>query len=166
MTVIWRPCPDFEDAYEISNYGDVKRILGGPGRVVGRVLRPKTDKDGYLSVTLVHNKRVKYARVHRLVCEAFHGGSPVDKPWALHRDGNNQNNHESNLYWGDAVENQHDAIRHGTHFGSVKTACLRGHPYTPENTYLDSRGKRSCKECRLAAGRAYYHRKKRGGNEL
>ena len=32
-----------------------------------------------------------------------------------------------------------------------RSECLRGHPYTPENTYVNRRGCRSCKTCRAAA---------------
>lgn len=32
-----------------------------------------------------------------------------------------------------------------------RSECLRGHLYTPENTYVNKRGCRSCKTCRAAA---------------
>ena len=31
---------------------------------------------------------------------------------------------------------------------AVKTHCRKGHEYTAENTYVDSRGSRSCRTCR------------------
>lgn len=39
------------------------------------------------------------------------------------------------------------AIRDGRVANAVKTHCLRGHPFTPKNTRLDSRGKRVCRTC-------------------
>jgi hypothetical protein len=40
------------------------------------------------------------------------------------------------------------------HFHKNKTACLRGHEFTPENTRVDKRGKRSCRACyRIYEGR-------------
>lgn len=43
----------------------------------------------------------------------------------------------------------------------VKTHCLRGHEYTPENTYVSpSRGTRSCVTCNDAKWRRTYERKK------
>jgi hypothetical protein len=30
---------------------------------------------------------------------------------------------------------------------AVKTHCVHGHPFTPENTRVDSRGKRCCRAC-------------------
>lgn len=35
----------------------------------------------------------------------------------------------------------------------AKTECLRGHAYTDENTYIDGKGKRSCRQCRAAVTR-------------
>lgn len=38
--------------------------------------------------------------------------------------------------------------------GTAQTACRRaGHPYTPENTYRDGRGRRRCRECARIADR-------------
>lgn len=33
------------------------------------------------------------------------------------------------------------------------TACIRGHEFTSENTYVDPRGRRTCKECRRITDR-------------
>jgi hypothetical protein len=37
----------------------------------------------------------------------------------------------------------------------VKTHCPRGHAFTTENTYLNPRGFRVCRECHRAADRRY-----------
>lgn len=42
-----------------------------------------------------------------------------------------------------------------------KTHCPKGHEYSPENTYRDKTGKRSCKACGRVAALAYYHRGRR-----
>lgn len=44
-------------------------------------------------------------RVHRLVCEAFHGPAPDGKPNVLHRDEDGRNNKPINLKWGTQKEN-------------------------------------------------------------
>jgi len=31
---------------------------------------------------------------------------------------------------------------------AMAPACVNGHPWTSENSYFDSRGRRSCRECR------------------
>ena len=49
-------------------------------------------------------KGVTY-KVHRLVCEAFHGPAPSDTPNCLHIDENAANNRSSNLKWGTQKEN-------------------------------------------------------------
>lgn len=66
-------------------YGVIKRGSGGP------------------------RKQVTFQRhtlnVGRLVCLAFHGPPPPDKPNALHRDENACNNVPGNLEWGSQKEN-------------------------------------------------------------
>jgi hypothetical protein len=34
---------------------------------------------------------------------------------------------------------------------ALKTECPSGHKYTPENTYLDPKGARHCRVCKIAA---------------
>ena len=43
--------------------------------------------------------------VARLICEAFHGPSPDDRPVAMHLDENPSNNTPENLKWGTQREN-------------------------------------------------------------
>jgi len=47
----------------------------------------------------------KTYKIARLVCEAFHGAPPEDKPVCMHLDENAANNNESNLQWGTQKEN-------------------------------------------------------------
>lgn len=47
----------------------------------------------------------KTYKLARLVCEAFHGAPPDDKPVCMHLDENSRNNRSSNLAWGSQREN-------------------------------------------------------------
>lgn len=49
--------------------------------------------------------RGKNYKVHRLICEAFHGPAPDDKPNCLHLDEDSSNNRPENLAWGSQKEN-------------------------------------------------------------
>ena len=42
----------------------------------------------------------------------------------------------------------------------LKTACPRGHPYSPANTYVDSKEKRYCRTCEKARKVVQWQRKK------
>lgn len=44
-------------------------------------------------------------RVHRLVCEAFHGPAPFEDAVCMHLDENAKNNSPDNLKWGTQKEN-------------------------------------------------------------
>lgn len=44
-------------------------------------------------------------KVHRLVCEAFHGPPPFDKAVVIHLDEDATNNRADNLKWGTQKEN-------------------------------------------------------------
>jgi hypothetical protein len=46
-----------------------------------------------------------HMKVHRLVCEAFHGPPPFDRAVVIHIDENALNNRPENLRWGTQKEN-------------------------------------------------------------
>lgn len=106
----WRPVADFP--YEVSSEGRVRRTAGGSNNAKpGRILKGYTDKDGYTVVRLSRDGQVRDRKVHRLVCEAFHG--PSHLPEVRHLDGNPANNRPSNLAWGTQAQNAADRAQHG-----------------------------------------------------
>ncbi len=108
--------------YEVSARGEVRNSA------TGRVLRPRTDKDGYLCIGLrVASNIIVGKRISRLVCEAFNGPPPPGRPHCAHRDGVKVNNSPENLYWATPSENEADKVRHGIiHFNGEKTHCKWG----------------------------------------
>ena len=136
--------------YEVSSLGRVRSHKGLSPRVLAARSLPK----GYLRVTLYDNGRRVGAYVHTLVLEAFvHARTPGMQ--VRHLDGNPTNNHVDNLAWGTQGDNERDKVAHGTHPGVNKTECLRGHAYTPANTYITpgTDAKRSCLTCRTESAR-------------
>ena len=95
--VIWSDVPDYEDLYEVSNQGEVRR----KGKT--KCLKPVITTYGYQQVTLSRNN-IRVSRfIHRLVAIAF-----VDGDTSLsvnHIDGNKQNNCFENLEWITKAEN-------------------------------------------------------------
>ena len=45
-----------------------------------------------------------------------------------------------------------------THWNGSKVACLRGHEFTPQNTYRNRHGWRTCRKCRAYRQRLYDRR--------
>lgn len=74
-----------------------------------------TNRDGYKLVNFGLGKKGQkaFARVHRIVIEAFKGPCPQGYV-CRHLDGNPSNNRIENLEWGTQAENYADSIRHGT----------------------------------------------------
>lgn len=112
---MWLPAPGFDGYYEVSSLGRVRRS-GHPnkGARVGHVLKPGATSGGRQMVVLRKDGKSHAKLVSRLVCEAFHGPPPCDRPQAAHGDGNVLNNAAQNLRWASAVENMADTIAHGT----------------------------------------------------
>lgn len=137
---IWKEVVGYEGLYEVSNYG---RVLSLPRLKYGRtskdgqqtvyrtkkkLLSPKVDKDGYLSVTLTDpdgNRAMR--RVHRIVAIAF-----IDKPEGKdvvhHKDENVKNNSVHNLAWVTNKEN----LSASDVFG--KLAKIHGVPIVQKDT--------------------------------
>jgi DNA-binding CsgD family transcriptional regulator len=93
------------------------------GRIVesmrSGVIKSQRLHKGYLTIQYnVHirgrHKKTLKLYVHHLVLLAFIGPKPFPSAQCRHLDGNRENNHCENLKWGTALENCHDAIRHGT----------------------------------------------------
>lgn len=91
-----------DSKYKISNCGNI--ISYKTGNKI--ILKPKTDKDGYLVIGLRNTEgKRKFFRVHRLVAMIFIGIPSEDKNIVNHIDGNVRNNHVSNLEWCDITYN-------------------------------------------------------------
>lgn len=97
----WRPVPSYEDRYEISSLGRVRRVP--------RVLRHWTHKSGYQYVTFPDGERTHSYRLNRLVARAFHGEPPSNTHEANHLNGDKADNSASNLNWVTSSENQRHA---------------------------------------------------------
>lgn len=121
----WKPVVGYEGLYEVSNWGRVKSFdtyrKGKNGSVrlcKGRILKPKTNKDGYLHVVLCKNGKRKTCLVHRITAEAF-----LEIPEELkhlkgtrylqvnHKDENKLNNNTENLEWCSAKYNSNFGTR-------------------------------------------------------
>lgn len=134
----WNPVVGFE-RFEVSDQGRVRSSDD-------RMLSPRVSTGGYLVVTFNVNGRKETRRIHRLVLEAFVGPAPLGT-FGCHVDGDPANNRLSNLRWDTQANNLRDVVSHGRHHCSNRTQCLRGHEFTPENTILNAKGHRKCRQC-------------------
>lgn len=121
----WRIIPSF-DSYEVSEYGQVRRIkLGingkGAGTFIGKVMKPYVREDGYDMYILRKNNKSFHKKAHQLVCETFISPKPEDKTEVCHADGTRTNNHWTNLRWGTSKENKSDMVAHGTRLCGEKS---------------------------------------------
>ena len=123
---IWKPVVGYEDLYEISSYGKLKRLasssLGYKNEVSNRperIIKSTINRKGYLRNDLYKHDyetsrmKRKCVLVHRLVAAAFIGEQPKDKPQVNHKNGIKTDNHYSNLEWCDNYENQMHARKMG-----------------------------------------------------
>lgn len=107
----WCPIPGVP-LYEASDLGRIRswNKYAGRRRAVPKVLNSGAAGGRRLVVVIAGRQEF----VHRLVCMAFHGPQPPNKPLVRHLDGNHLNNVPSNLAWGTQKENVADSIAHGT----------------------------------------------------
>lgn len=139
MVEQWLPVVGYEGYYEVSDQGRVRSVPrvtrrgnGRPMSIRGTVRKQSTMPKGHKSVTLVRDKQLRTFTVHKLVLLAFKGAAEEGQ-MCRHLNGDPTDNRLSNLAWGTGSENQNDAVRHGSHYLSQKTHCVRGHPLAPPN---------------------------------
>lgn len=112
-TPTWKPIPNYEGLYEVSDIGQVRSLtyLRSTGHIRnGRVLNGCPDKEGYLQVALSKSGKPQTRKIHRLVMLVFVGEStlPVN-----HKDGDKKNNTLNNLEYVTPQENTIHAISTG-----------------------------------------------------
>lgn len=135
MKEVWKPIPEYEDKYLISNCGRVLSLtkLRRLNQVDWSSISDscclslkgnKKNNTGYISVGLYKNNKVAYRYVHRLVAEAF-VSNRCNKPEVNHKDGNPFNNKADNLEWMTAKENSiHARDVLNRQFGSGKETSV------------------------------------------
>lgn len=133
----WKEIKNYEGYYQISNFGRVKslyRIVSGCDgrntRIKGRILKLATDTKGYNFISLQKHHKTKKCKVHRLVGIYFIN-NPFNKPFINHIDGIKTNNHEDNLEWVTAHENQLHAYKNGLH--PILCGIINGNSKLSEN---------------------------------
>ena len=114
------------------------------------------ESNGY-GVTTIHDRHEK---VHRLICEHYHGPQPNDRPCALHTCDNPPCINPDHLYWGSKNDNARDRDvrgRNGTaklsnekavdvrrlHSSGMKTRSIAGLFGVSERTVRDVLSRRS-----------------------
>lgn len=72
---VWKSIEDYEGLYEISNLGNVKSLNYKHTKKEG-ILAKCNNRNGYLTVNLFKNRKVKTRRIHQLVALAFLNHKP------------------------------------------------------------------------------------------
>lgn len=118
---IWKDIPDFEGIYQASNLGNIRSLdrtykdkIGKQYNRKGVLLKPNTDKGGYLYVGLCppNKEKIKTVKIHRLValtfCSGYEQGLEVN-----HINGNRSDNRAENLEWVTRAYNNRDRYNRG-----------------------------------------------------
>lgn len=102
----WKPVPEYEDLYKISENGNVfsmKRM---------RLIKPYLNKSGYKMIALCRGMDAKHFLLHRVIAITFIENGE-NKPEVNHIDCDKLNNHISNLEWVTKAENREHARING-----------------------------------------------------
>lgn len=116
MNEEYKPIKGYEEYYQISNFGNVKRLerkikhINNSFRTFKeRLLKPRISGKDYLMVTLSKNNIPKHFKIHRLV--AIHFIDNLDNLEQVnHLDLDKKNNNCSNLEWCSNRENKSHSL--------------------------------------------------------
>lgn len=148
---VWLPVRGYESLYEVSERGQVRSLS------TGKVLAGWQEPDGYRRVNLyAGDGRPLKKRVHRLVCEAFHGPQPEGCEVG-HLDGQRAHNEATNLKWVTRSENVRHSIEHGTFVGDV-AAAVAASRQADRRADRNPNAKLSCQEVAAIRASSEAHR--------
>jgi len=113
MEEIWKPVLSYP--IEASSFGRIRRLpfkkpmpYGGERTYAGKATYGcKVKTSGLFPYRMIYRceSLKKTFKVHRLVCEAFHGLPPFEDSVVMHIDDNPLNNRPENLKWASQKEN-------------------------------------------------------------
>jgi len=103
--------PGYEHLYAATEDGKVWSYSSK------KFLKPSTNRDGYLKLTLSKNGKVLTKQVHGLIAQAFIA-NPDNLPMVNHIDGIKDNNNVSNLEWVSHIGNMRHAMDAGLSKGN------------------------------------------------
>lgn len=155
MGETWRPIPNWEGYYEVSDHGRIRsidrsilHINGEVHRVKGRKMRLHKNQFGYLYTMGSRENRQKRIWVHRAVLESFVSLRPEGMV-CMHLNNDRTDNRVENLQWGTQKDNIIQSVRDGRQANMRKTHCPRGHELVSPNlnAYILSQGRRACRAC-------------------
>ena len=114
---VWKDIKGFENLYQVSNFGRVKRLkslivnsLGRKCFYKERILNLEKNNVNYKRVTLSKDNNQTRFQVHRLVAIHFIPNE-FEKPCVNHIDGDGTNNNVKNLEWCTYSENEIHSYR-------------------------------------------------------
>ena len=94
---IWKDIKGYEGLYKVSSEGRIKS-LNYNHTCKEQILKPGSNKKGYLRVVLCKKGKFKTFLIHRLVSASFIP-NPDNLPEVNHKDEDKTNNNVSNLEW-------------------------------------------------------------------
>lgn len=146
---IWKSIKNYENDYQISNYGRVKSLKN---KSKHKILKEGYTTKGYPQIVLCKNGNIKTYLIHRLVAETF-----IPNPNKLkeinHKDENKNNNHVNNLEWCTRIYNmKYGKVKEKiSKSNSIKVAKINKENKIVEiyNSIKEAAQKNGAKECNI-----------------
>ena len=111
---IWQDIPNYENEYQVSNYGRIRSLKNNKIHIMSPILSRSQD---YYVIGLTRNGTKKQYYIDRLVAEVFIP-NPNNYSEINHKDENPKNNHIDNLEWVTHSQN----VRHSSYRQSYPVA--------------------------------------------